>query len=143
MAKRIQKAASAVNQARNSIRTVENWGNTAIGRTPGRRCKVTWLTGSDPRPTCWLDLSACSFMKSISIVDVRVFPCSPINLTLAVLQHFHGISRGLTVPRIIVLGKAPDNVAKFVKQNGDSSLRCVAIIKTYLQPVPSRTHASC
>jgi hypothetical protein len=81
-------------------------------------------------------------MKSISIVDVRVFPCRAINLTLAVLQHFHGISRGLTVPGIIVLGKAPDNVAKFVKQNGDSSLRRVSIIKTYLQPVPSRTHAS-
>jgi len=79
MAKRKQKAASAVNQARNSIRRVENWGNTAIGRTPGRRCKVTWLTASDPRPTCWLDLAACFFMKSISIVDVQVFPCSPIN----------------------------------------------------------------
>jgi hypothetical protein len=76
-------------------------------------------------------------VKSISILDVQVFPCSPINLTLAVLQHFHSISRGLAVPGIIVLGKAPDNVAKFVKQNGDSSLRRVSIIKTYLQPVPA------
>jgi hypothetical protein len=53
----------------------------------------------DPRPTCWPDLpgAECSglfFFQLISVVDARVFPCSPVNLTLAVLQHFHGISRG-------------------------------------------------
>ena len=49
----------------------------------------------------------------------RRLPRNRTNLRAAVAQHFVGIARGLAVPRIVVLGQAPNDVPEFVEQRGD------------------------
>ena len=88
-------------------------------------------------------VSSCfSTSRSQVAVVERVFSPAPINFPLAVLQYFHGIARGPSVHESLSHRKPPDDVAEFVEQKGNASLSGVSIVKTYLQPVPSRTYDS-